>query len=112
LTQASTLEYKGIFSSTKFTSTDRTTSGSAANLIYKFDTRDLAYSASLQNISKNFFTETGYLSRNGIFTAAGLIRPKFYPDSSFIQRIDIELVTAQTQDKPSGMWETYNYLSG
>ena len=112
LTQSSTIEYNGIYSDTKFRPVIESKNGSAVNIIYKYDSRDLYYNASIQNITENFFTETGYLTRNGIFTIAGLIKPKFYPDSSFIRRIDIELFSAQTEDKPSGLWETYNYASG
>ncbi|MHB8907207.1 MAG: DUF5916 domain-containing protein, partial [Melioribacteraceae bacterium] len=31
--------------------------------------------------------------------------------SSKIQRIDLEAFSAQTKDKPSSLWETYNYFS-
>lgn len=111
LSQSSTMEFNGIFSSTKFYAADKIRNGSVLSLSYNYDSRDLYYDATLKNISENFFVETGYLTRNGIFSAAGLFRPKFYPDSSFIQRIDVELFTAQSKDKPSALWETFNHLS-
>lgn len=109
ITQASTLEWNGIFSSSRFTNEPQ--NGSAITVRYNYDSRDLIYDFSAKNISEDFFTGTGYLARNGIFTASGLIKPKIYPESSFISRIDLEAFSAQTHDKPSNKWETHNHVS-
>ncbi len=111
LTQSSTFEWNGIFSSSKLSEYDTNENGSAISLRYNYDTRDLYYDFSLKNISENFNVETGYITRTGIFSAAGLVRPKVYPENSFVSRIDFEAFSAQMQDKPSSIWETYNYLS-
>lgn len=111
VTEASTLEWNGIFSRTKFSDTTDAKNGSALSLRYNYDSRDLIYDFSLKNITEDFFTGTGYLTRNGIFTMSGLIKPKIYPSSLFISRIDLEAFSAQTRDKPSNQWETYNYVS-
>jgi hypothetical protein len=38
------------------------------------------------------------------------VRPKFYPGSDFIRRVDVELFSGQTKDRPSDQWETFNQL--
>ncbi|MDP3582033.1 MAG: DUF5916 domain-containing protein, partial [Ignavibacteria bacterium] len=111
VTQSSTLEWNGIFSNTKYSGIDKAKDGSVVSLRYAMDSRDLYYDFSLKNISQDFFVETGYLTRNGVLSLTGLVRPKLYPTNSFISRIDLEAFSAQLNDKPSSKWETYNYVS-
>ena len=112
LSPSSTFEWNGIFSNSKLSNTDPVKDGSIASLGYKYSSRNVEYNFWMKNISENFNVETGYLARNGLLTFSGLYGPKFYPSKSFIQRIDVEAFTAQTRDKPSSLWETYNHLSG
>ena len=112
LSQSSIFELNAIYASTQFSPLQSNLDGSVVSLKYKNDTRDLYFDFSLKNISQDFYTMSGYITRNGIFTAAGLIRPKFYPSTGTISRIDLEAFSAQTQDKPSKLWETFNHVSG
>ncbi|MCX6174768.1 MAG: DUF5916 domain-containing protein [Ignavibacteriales bacterium] len=111
LTDAGTLEWNAFYSSSNSNILQEIQAGHALGLVYNYDSRNLYYSFTGKEISENFNVETGYLTRTGVFALTGLIRPKIYPNSSFIQRIDLETFSAQTQDKPSSMWETYNYVS-
>lgn len=111
LTEASTLEWNAFYSSSNSNLLQEIQEGHTLGLVYNYDSRNLYYSFTGKEISENFNAETGYLTRTGIFALTGLVRPKIYPESSFIQRIDLETFSAQTQDKPSSMWETYNYVS-
>jgi len=111
LTDAGTLEWNTFYSSSNSNPLQENQTGHALGLVYKYDSRNLYYSFTGKELSENFNAETGYLTRTGIFSLTGLVRPKIYPNSSFIQRIDLETFSAQTQDKPSSMWETYNYVS-
>ncbi len=111
LTDASTLEWNAFYSSSKSNLLQEIQGGHAFGLVYNYDSRNLYYSFTGKEISENFNAETGYLTRTGIFALTGLVRPKIYPNSSFIQKIDLETFSAQTQDKPSNMWESYNYVS-
>ncbi|TSA27115.1 MAG: hypothetical protein D4R68_06165 [Ignavibacteriales bacterium] len=111
LTDASTLEWNAFYSSSKSNLLQEIQGGRALGLVYNYDSRNLFYSFTGKEISENFNAAAGYLTRTGIFALTGLVRPKIYPNSSFIQRIDLETFSAQTQDKPSSMWETYNYVS-
>lgn len=109
LTDASTLEWNAFYSNSNLLQENQ--AGNALGLVYKYDSRNLFFSFTGKEISENFNAATGYLTRTGIFALTGLVRPKIYPNSSFIQRIDLETFSAQTQDKPSSLWETYNYVS-
>ncbi|MDP2037922.1 MAG: DUF5916 domain-containing protein [Ignavibacteria bacterium] len=111
VTPSSTFEWNGIFSNTKYSGIDKAKDGSVVSLRYAMDSRDLYYDFSLKNISQDFFVETGYLTRNGVLSLTGLVRPKLYPTDSFISRIDLEAFSALLNDKPSSKWETYNYVS-
>jgi len=111
LTDASTLEWNAFYSSSNSNFLQEIQGGHALGLVYNYDSRNLYYKFTGKEISENFNAEAGYLTRTGIFALTGLVRPKIYPNSSFIQRIDLETFSAQTQDKPSSMWESYNYVS-
>lgn len=111
LTQSGTIEWNGLLSSREIANSGIIKSGNAFSLKYKSDSRDIYYDATVKHISNDFNLDVGYLTRNGILAFTGLIRPKFYPGNSFVKRIDVEVLTAQTKDKPSSLWETYNHLS-
>jgi hypothetical protein len=110
ITESSKFEWNGIYSNNGYVNSP-SSAGSALSLRYNYDSRNLFYDISIKNISENFLVETGYLTRNGILSLTGLVKPKLYPSNSFISRIDLEAFTAQTRDKPSSLWETFNHVS-
>lgn len=107
---AKLLEFSGIFSNTG-TDISRNINGNSFTLKYSDQTRDLEYSLSAKNVSKDFIADMGYLSRNGIYTFAGLIKPKFYPEQGIIRKIELEAFTSQSKDEYFNMWETFNHIS-
>lgn len=111
MTQASVLQFNGLYSATKLTATSTQTPGHSIGVGYSSGTRDLDYELSANDISKDFLAESGYITRTGIQGIAGLLRPKYYPQGSIFQRVSVELVSAQTRDRFADMWETYNYLA-
>ncbi len=108
---AGLLEFNGIFSSSKENEVLEPSSGNTLSLKYSIGTRDLDYFAALKNVSEDFRADMGYVARTGITTAAALVRPKIYPNSTFFRRIDLEAFSAQTKDQFFNMWETFNHLS-
>lgn len=108
---AGLLEFNGIFSNTKPASVSGTYYGNTFSAIYNDGTRDLDYFVSAKTVSKDFQADMGHITRTGIMTGAGLIRPKIYPNSTFFRRIDLEAFSAQTKDLFYNMWETFNYAS-
>ncbi|MGD8539090.1 MAG: DUF5916 domain-containing protein [Candidatus Aminicenantes bacterium] len=86
-------------------------SGHALGLDYLYATRKLDINLAVKEISKDFNTETGYLTRTGLTMIAGALNPKFYPNMNFLQRIDASIHTSQLKDHFNKIWETYNALS-
>ena len=105
------LEYQGLLSQTKLYQDDPIKTDNSLAVRYRYDHRDIDYQFSLRDISPDFRADMGYITRTGIFTLSGLVRPKIYPKSGFIRRIDTELFSAQTRDRFDGLWETFNHLS-
>ena len=71
-------------------------------------TRNLDYSLSAREVSNDFRADMGYVTRTGLVNFVGFLRPKFYPQSTLFQRIELEFTSAQTKDRPSDLWETSN----
>jgi hypothetical protein len=110
-TQASMFQFSALYSSTKADSASAQKPGHAIGLKYGYGTRDLDYYVSINDISEEFAVESGYITRTGVSAIAAFARPKFYPQSSIIQRIVVDFFSGQTYDKFSNLWETYNYVA-
>lgn len=82
--------------------------GHALGLHYYYSTRNMVLMLGLQDISQNFQTETGYITRTGITRFRSGILRMFYPHSKIIQRIDPMIHSFQLRDKFSGLYETFN----
>ena len=111
ITEASLLSMQGLMSKTRVDESQSATDGHVMGLHYGHSTRGLDFSIGFKEISKTFQADMGYIQRTGIRQFSGLFKPKFYPDSKFFRRIDIEWFSAQTRDAFSGLWETYNHAS-
>ncbi|MHC1704555.1 MAG: DUF5916 domain-containing protein [Tenuifilaceae bacterium] len=85
--------------------------GYTYGLKYEYQTRNLDFFTAFKDVSQTFQADMGYLTRTGIRSGAFLIRPKVYPKSSIIRRIDFELYSLQTNDLLSSKWETFNHAS-
>lgn len=110
-TQASMFEFSALYSSTKADPASAQRLGHSIGLKYGYGTRDLDYYASVNDIARDFSVESGYVTRTGVSSLAAFARPKFYPQSSFVQRIVVDFFAGQTYDKFSDLWETYNYVA-
>jgi len=84
--------------------------GHALGVNYYYNTRDWLMNLRLHELSDDFQTETGYVTRIGITRIrAGVIR-MFYPHSKFLLRIDPLVNNQFIYDKDSQQWENYNGL--
>ncbi len=84
--------------------------GFAAGANYYYRTRDMLMNLRIHDISKDFRTRTGYISREGLTRIRGGFQKKFYPNSKIVRRIDPLFNTQHINDKYSNIWEHYNYL--
>jgi len=80
--------------------------GHAVNLNYDHATRDLGYGAGAYSISDDFFSESGYLTRNGVTGFSGYLGPNIYPESGWLRKITPQLSASVTRDHDSGLTET------
>lgn len=111
LGQSSQMEYHALASMTAQADTTRALSGHAVTVSYRYGTRDLDFGFGASTVASNFSAEAGYLIRTGVSSVSAMTRPKFYPSSDIVRRIDLELSSTQMLDHPSRLWETSNALS-
>jgi hypothetical protein len=107
LNPSSYAAFHGFLSQTKESGTARL-DGYALGFHYDYATRNWNIAAGFQDLSKDFRTETGYLTRNGLTRFRLAVVPLFYPKSGLIKRIMPLFQSQQTRDKYSGLYETLN----
>jgi len=100
--------YQALFSLTQPPGQGEEVEGQALNFMYYYSTRDRLFELSLQDLGKDFWTETGYLTRNGLTRLKLGFLPMIYPKSQTFLRIDPMFHSINIRDKFSGLYETYN----
>jgi hypothetical protein len=78
---------------------------------YNFGNNNLIIDAGLQDISKDFKVDTGYLTRNNITRFTLLAMYRFYPKSSFIKRIEPFYWSSHIYNKDCKKFESFNLFS-
>ena len=111
LSDASTLESSGFLSSAKDNPAAPSIDGHTFSIRYDHETRDLDYNLNFRELSNDFRADMGFVTRTGIVNFIAFARPKIYPSSGIVQRVDIEFTSGQTQDRYSGLWETDDDLA-
>ncbi len=110
LSESSTFGYHGLMSYTREDMETDDISGHAVGISYTHLSRNIDYGFAAKDIAEDFEAETGFITRTGLMLFSGVVRPKFYPNSSLLQRIDVELFSAQSRDAIYDMWETRNSI--
>ncbi len=110
LSPSSILGFHLFYSQSRDDAESRSFSGHALGLDYLYATRKLDINLAIKEISKNFNTETGYLTRTGLGMITASVTPKFYPKSKILQRIDTTIFSSQLKDQFNKIWETDNTL--
>jgi hypothetical protein len=108
ISQSSIFGYHALKSQGKLSEDSPKDDGHALGLHYFHLTRDWILMLGFQDISKDFRTETGYITRTGITRLRSGIMRMFHPKSKVIQRIDPMIHSTQIRDKFSGLYETFN----
>lgn len=111
INQSSVFGYHLMTSRNKADSQSDNESGHAIGLDYEYQIRKWRMTAGVHDLSDNFQTETGYVTRTGISKIRASFGPKFYPHAKVVRRIDPTFSTEQTKDKPSDQYETSNTMS-
>ncbi|MGB7296059.1 MAG: DUF5916 domain-containing protein [Candidatus Aminicenantales bacterium] len=108
LTGASVAEYHLLGSFTRNPGAESTVEGHALSLYYNYGTRSVYTEVGLQDISKFFQVDSGYVARTGISRFSPLFIYRFYPKSGFFQRIEPFYWGEHIYDKFYGTFETIN----
>jgi hypothetical protein len=111
LTNASFLEFHAFGSLSHERDIAENNGGSALGLRYSYSTRKLSYEIGFNDISKNFRTDIGYLSRAGVTMLPAFAMYTIYPRSKFIQRIEPFYWGYLARDRFSGLYETTNIVA-
>ncbi len=106
LSPSSYFSYHALVSQTSPGGAASETEGHAIGLEYYNGTRDWIIDTAFQDLGKDFETDTGYLTRNGLTRLRVGVLPMIYPKSKTFLRIDPMFHLIQVRDKPSGLWET------
>ena len=110
LSKSSMLGFHGFGSWTKTGVDVATADGVALGVDYLYDTRNLGLSLAFYDISRDFQTDTGYLTRQGVAGLQASISPRLYPKSRFFRKVVPNLSAAVVKDLPSGLFETNDAL--
>ena len=108
LTGASVAEYHLFGSFTRNPEAESTVDGHALSLYYNYGTRSVYTELGLQDISKFFQVDSGFITRTGISRFTPLFIYRFYPKSSFFQRIEPFYWGEHIYDKFYDTFETIN----
>jgi hypothetical protein len=111
LTQSSQLSFHFLGSFARESSDSPRADGHALGLDYYYDTRNWQIGFGVQDISRDFQTDTGYLIRNGLTRIRATINPRFYPRSQVLPRVELILFSSQLRDQSSNLWETEDTLA-
>ncbi len=106
LTPASYFAYHLFGSATRAAGTAGTASGHALGLQYMLTQRDWVVNVSLHDLSPDFWTDAGYLTRNGLTRLRVGVLPMIYPNSKVFLRLDPLVHATLIRDKESGLLET------
>ncbi len=110
LTKSSQLAFHALGSWTRAAGEPGSDAGLALGAGYLYDTRDLGITISFYDISTDFQTDAGYLTRQGVAGLAASVSPRFYPKSGLLRKITPNVSVAAVKDLPSGLYETDDAL--
>lgn len=110
LSKSSQVGFHGFGSWTRTGADAAAAEGVALGLDYLYDTRDLGLNLSFYDISRDFQTDVGYLTRQGVAGLQASVSPRFYPKSRFFRKVVPNLSGAVVKDLTSGLFETNDAL--
>lgn len=107
----STIEYHGFGSWSQDQDKDSPYAGSIIGVLYEYNSRNLSGLVGLNNISKDFRTDIGYLTRRGITLIPLYLGYTFYLSSGWLQTISPYYWARHGKDHYSGIHESFNVFS-
>ena len=111
LSGKSIVEYHAFASFTKNDETANTNTGGSLGILYSYLSRRIQLKTGLYDVTKDFGTDVGYLTRTGITLIPMRFYYKIYPKSAFFQRVEIHVTAYNRRDKYSSLYERFNRVS-
>jgi len=111
LGRSSILSFHGFGSWTRDPSEAPVADGTALGLDYLYDTRGLGASFGFHDISRDFQTATGYLTRNGLTSLRAALQPRIYPKSRLFRKLTPQIYVYVLKDLYFDMVETNEALA-
>ncbi len=109
--QSAVGEYHLMGSLTRNSQEEDVVSGHALGVRYGYFSRSLLLDIGVQDISRDFRTDTGFLTRSGITRLGVFGMYRFYPKSKFFQRIEPLYWSFHLLDKESNLVESFNLFT-
>ena len=85
--------------------------GTALGAIYIYNTRRFHIYTGVNDVSKNFRTDVGYMRRTGVTIIPLYVQYNFFPALKWLQRVEPYYWARQARDKYSGRYESFNVIS-
>jgi hypothetical protein len=99
------------FGSSTAAAADAREEGHAVGADLSVDTRRIGIYVGGYDVSGGFRADSGYLTRSGVGAGVGSFAYKFYPASTTVQRVQVQVASQQTRDAFAALWETFNEAS-
>ncbi len=108
LTQASVIGFHGFYSNNREYDAKTKDDGYSLGAQYTFSSRKMMLAIGGKEISEDFITKTGYISRTGISRGYMIYTPMIYPKNSIIRKIEPQFLISYTNDKFDNKTESWN----
>ena len=111
LNGVSVIEYNLFGSFTKQHLSSILIKGSVASFIYDYSTDNIQASAGIYDISKNFDTQVGYLTKTGITTVPLFFQYRFNLNKKWLYKIEANYTASHSIDRFSNLYEGQNLFT-
>jgi hypothetical protein len=111
LNDLSVVEYHYFGSFTENSEDNNSNTGHALGLKYSFGNRKVIIDGGIQDISKDFRIDSGFITRTGITRLALFAMYQIYPKSTIIDKIDTFYWSFHIYDKEYKTFETFNLFA-
>ena len=111
LSGKSLLEYHAFGSLLRNHDSAVTNKGSIESIVYRYRTNEIEFYSGLYNVSKDFNTEVGYITRTGITTLPLFFQYRFDVNSNLLYKIEAYYYAKHSIDQFARMYEGNNDLA-
>jgi len=110
INQKSFIEYHGFTSFSRELDSTDIHKGSALGIVYNYNSRRLNMHLGMLDISRDFKTDTGYITRTGITLMPLYAGYTFHLSSGWLQRVEPYYWSRNGKDSFTGFYENFNVL--